>query len=103
MLVLKDYIVNGEDIEFGYAIDADEFNIILYKIYPVMKGKKVGELGKQALGYFTSIQQALQKIYQFEVGLQGLDDLEALDKRITSVMDTCVKSLGDFNTVRGKI
>ena len=29
MLVLKDYIVNGEDIEFGYSIDADEFNIIL--------------------------------------------------------------------------
>ena len=68
-----------------------------------MKGKKAGELGKQALGYFTSIQQALQKVYQFEVGLQGLDDLEALDKRITSVMSACVKSLGDFNTVRGKI
>jgi len=42
MLVLKDYVVNGEDIEFGYAIDADEFNIILYKIYQVMKGKKDG-------------------------------------------------------------
>lgn len=106
MLILKRPELINNDSEdsvtnFGYAIDCDDFNIILYRLSIVKSGKLKGETHRTAIAYCTSIENVLQRIYQLEVSSQGLDDLVALNERVCATIDVCVTNLGCLNTIRG--
>lgn len=104
MLILKHPIQkDGESVEVGYAIDGDDMNIILYKLGIAQKGNNAGQQTKFVLGYFTSIENVLQRIYSLEVGLVGFEDLEALHERVSSTIALCVSNLGKLNYIRGEI
>lgn len=103
MLVLKEPYIDDNEYVQGYSIDADDFNIILYKLYIVKDGKNKGVVNRTALSFCTSIESVLHRVYQLEVGLVGLSDLEALNQRITSTIDMCVSNLGKLNYIRGNL
>ena len=70
MLVMKHPIqLDDGNVEVGYAIDGDDFNIILYKLTIAQKGKNVGEVVRYVVGYYSSLNTVLQRIYSLEVGL----------------------------------
>lgn len=98
MLILKQPIVHSPDnIECGYGITTDEMNIILYKLSIVQTGKKAGEVSKTALGYFSTIKDVLERVKMYEVVSQGVEDLEALERRVSSTIDACVAHLDKLN------
>lgn len=104
MLVLKHPIqLDDGNVEVGYAIDGDEFNIILYKLTIAQKGKNVGEVVRYVVGYYSSLNTVLQRIYSLEVGLVGFEDLQALNERVSSTIERCVDALGKLNYIRGEI
>lgn len=104
MLVMKHPIqLDDGNVEVGYAIDGDEFNIILYKLTIAQKGKNVGEVARYVVGYYSSLNAVLQRIYSLEVGLVGFEDLQALNDRVSSTIDRCVETLGKLNYIRGEI
>lgn len=92
MLVLKEPEVDV----VGYALDVDEFNIILYKLTVGKSGKGAGEVRRLALGYYNSVEACLQRIYMNEVTSQGLSDLEALNTAVQATIGECCSKLGSF-------
>lgn len=104
MLVMKHPIqLDDGNVEVGYAIDGDDFNIILHKLTIAQKGKSAGEVVRYVVGYYSSLNTVLQRIYSLEVGLVGLEDLKALHERVSSTIDRCVETLGKLNYIRGEI
>ena len=104
MLILKHPIqLDDGNVEVGYAIDGDDFNIILYKLTIAQKGKSVGEVARYVVGYYSSLNAVLQRIYSLEVGLVGFEDLQALHELVSSTIDRCVETLGKLNYIRGEI
>lgn len=102
MLILKQPVQLDEDsVDHGYALTTDEYNIILYKLGIYLKGKNQGEVSKTPIGYFSTLEHALQRIKDFEVRLHGLDDLEGLVERIRDVMDEVSVNLKSVKITKG--
>jgi len=102
MLILKQPIQIDDDTqEVGYGIDVDEFNIILYKLNIVKSGKRVGEIGKSPMGYYTSIKQVLERVLHNEAYLLGVDDIKSLTAHLDTRIDACVDSLGKLSSKDG--
>lgn len=92
MLILKEPTTDS----CGWGLEADEFNIVLGKLTIAKEGKMAGTVRKTNAGYYSSVGACLRGIAQKEVGLFGLEDLEALDKHIRSVMSCCSDSVKEF-------
>lgn len=60
-------------------------------------------MSKTPIGYFSTLEHVLQRIYSLEVGLVGFEDLKALNERVSSTIDRCVETLGKLNYIRGEI
>ena len=106
MLILKEpKLLNKEtfECEVGYALDADQYQVILYKSSYGTKGVSRGEIKHYPIAFCVSIEQALNKVYMQEVGLVGLDDLKRLDEHLRATISTCVANLGKLNYIRGNI
>ena len=104
MLIIKQPVqIDEENVDHGYALTTDEFNIILYKLGIYLKGKNQGEVSKTPIGYFSTLEHVLQRIYSLEVGLVGFEDLKALNERVSSTIDRCLETLGKLNYIRGEI
>lgn len=104
MLIIKQPVqLDEENVDHGYALTTDEYNIILYKLGIYLKGKNQGEISKTPVGYFSTLEHVLQRIYSLEVGLVGFEDLQALHGSVSSTIDRCVESLGKLNYIRGSL
>ena len=88
MLTLKEPSLE----EVGYGIDVDEFNIILYRLKLNKTGNNVGQLRREAMGYYNSVEACLEKVYLLEVQRVGLADLEALNKDVRLTIASCAQS-----------
>lgn len=80
----------------GYGIDVDEFNLILCRLKIVKEGKNAGQVRKEAVGYYNSVEACLERVYQLEVQSIGLADLVATDKAVRLVIAQCSMSLKSF-------
>lgn len=104
MLILKQPVqLDEETVDHGYALTTDEYNIILYKLGIYLKGKNQGEISKAPIGYFSTLEQALQRIKDFEVCLYGLDDLDGLVERIRAVIDEVSVNLKSVKITKGDV
>ncbi|QVW53902.1 hypothetical protein TaPaz_121 [Acinetobacter phage TaPaz] len=104
MLILKQPIQIDEDnVDHGYALTTDECNFIIYKLGIYLKGKNQGELSKTPIGYFSTLEQALQRIKDLEVRLYGLEDLDGLVERIRAVMDEVSNNLKSVKITKGDV
>lgn len=104
MLIIKQPVqIDEENVDYGYALITDEYSIVLYKLGIYLKGKNQGEVSKTPIGYFSTLEHVLQRIYSLEVGLVGFEDLKALNERVSSTIDRCVETLGKLNYIRGEI
>lgn len=104
MLIIKQPVqIDEENVDYGYALMTDEYSIVLYKLGIYLKGKNQGEVSKTPIGYFSTLEHVLQRIYSLEVGLVGFEDLQALNERVSSTIDRCVETLGKLNYIRGAI
>lgn len=92
MLTLKEPSLE----EVGYGIDVDEFNIILCRLKLNKTGNNVGQVRKEAMGYYSSVEACLEKVYLLEVQRVGLADLEALNKDVRLTIASCAQSLRSF-------
>ena len=92
MLTLKEPSLE----EAGYGIDVDEFNIILYRLKLNKTGDNVGQVRREAMGYYNSVEACLEKVYLLEVQRVGLADLEALNKDVRLTISSCAQSLRSF-------
>lgn len=92
MLTLKEPSLE----EAGYGIDVDEFNIILYRLKLNKTGDNVGQVRREAMGYYNSVEACLEKVYLLEVQRVGLADLEALNKDVRLTIASCAQSLRSF-------
>ena len=92
MLTLKEPSLE----EVGYGIDVDEFNIILCRLKLNKTGNNVGQVRKEAMGYYNSVEACLEKVYLLEVQRVGLADLEALNKDVRLTIASCAQSLRSF-------
>ena len=92
MLILKEPSLEG----VGYGIDVDEFNLILCRLKLNKTGNNVGQIRKEAMGYYNSVEACLEKVYLLEVQRVGLDDLEALNKDVRLTIASCAQSLKSF-------
>lgn len=102
MLILKQPVQIDEDnVDHGYALTTDEYNIILYKLGIYIKGKNQGEISKAPVGYFSTLEHVLQRIKDLEVRLYGLEDLDGLVERIHAVMDEVSVNLKSFKITKG--
>lgn len=102
MLILKQPVqLDEETVDHGYALTTDEFNIILYKLGIYLKGKNQGEVSKTPIGYFSTLEHALQRIKDLELCLYGLEDLEGLVERIRAVMDEVSVNLKSVKITKG--
>lgn len=102
MLILKQPVQIDEDnVDHGYALTTDEYNIILYKLGIYIKGKNQGEISKTPVGYFSTLEHVLQRIKDLEVRLYGLEDLDGLVERIHAVMDEVSVNLKSFKITKG--
>lgn len=52
------YVEVGE----GYAVGADDLNIILYKLTPIKEGKNAGGVRPSVIGYYPSVEAVLKRI-----------------------------------------
>lgn len=89
--------------EVGYGIDVDEFNIILYRLKLNKTGNNVGQVRKEAMGYYNSVEACLEKVYLLEVQRVGLADLEALNKDVRLTIASCAQSLKSFKEQYQKV
>lgn len=104
MLIIKQPVqLDGENVDHGYSLTTDEFNIILYKLGIYQKGKNQGEISKSAVGYFSTLEHALQRIKDLELCLYGLEDLEGLVERIRAVMDEVSVNLKSVKITKGDV
>lgn len=102
MLIIKQPVqLDEENVDHGYALTTDEYNITIYKLGIYLKGKNQGEISKTPIGYFSTIEQSLQRIKDLEVRLHGLEDLEGLVERIRAVMDEVLVNLKSVNITKG--
>lgn len=92
MLTLKEPSLE----EVGYGIDVDEFNIILCRLKLNKTGNNVGQVRKEAMGYYNSVEACLEKVYLLEVQRVGLADLETLNKDVRLTITSCAQSLRSF-------
>ena len=92
MLTLKEASLE----EAGYGIDVDEFNIILYRLKLNKTGDNVGQVRREAMGYYNSVEACLEKVYLLEVQRVGLADLEALNRDVRLTIASCAQSLRSF-------
>ena len=105
MLVLKEPKLIDEslgftigNIEFGYGIDTDSLNIKLNKLSFVCKdGDKKGNTSEYTLGFYTTLQHVLERVYAEGVHTYLTGDLNAMNERLCSLINTCVASLGELN------
>lgn len=104
MLILKQPVqIDEENVDHGYALTTDEYNIIIYKLGIYLKGKNQGEVSKTPIGYFSTLEQALQRIKDLEVRLHSLEDLEGLVERIRAVMDEVSVNLKSVKITKGDV
>ncbi|HCH9337298.1 TPA: hypothetical protein PNO69_004494 [Salmonella enterica] len=104
MLIIKQPVQIDEDnVDHGYALTTDEYNIILYKLGIYIKGKNQGEISKTPVGYFSTLEHVLQRIKDLEVRLRGLDDLDGLVERIRAVMDEVSNNLKSVKITKGDV
>lgn len=105
MLILKEpKLINEnvgyklDNIEFGYGIDTDGLNIKLNKLSFVCRdGDKKGSVSEYTLGFYTTLQHALERVYAEGVHTYLTDDLNAMNERLCALINTCVASLGVLN------
>lgn len=104
MLILKQPVQIDEDnVDHGYGLTTDEYNIIIYKLGIYQKGKNQGEISKIAVGYFSTLEHALQRIKDLEIRLYGLEDLDGLVERIRAVMDEVSVNLKSVKITKGDV
>ena len=104
MLILKQPVqIDEENVDHGYALTTDEYNFIIYKLGIYLKGKNQGEVSKTPIGYFSTLEHALQRIKDLEVRLRGLEDLEGLVERIRAVMDEISVNLKSVSITKGDV
>lgn len=104
MIILKEPVkLDEENVDHGYALTTDEYNIIIYKLGIYLKGKNQGEISKSPIGYFSTLEHALQRIKDLELCLYGLDDLEVLVERIRAVMDEVSVNLKSVKITKGDV
>lgn len=102
MIILKEPVkLDEENVDHGYALTTDEYNFIIYKLGIYLKGKNQGEVYKTPIGYFSTLEHALQRIKDIEVRLYGLEDLDGLVERIHAVMDEVSVNLKSFKITKG--
>lgn len=85
--------------EVGYALGADDMNLILYSLQIAKSGKQEGEIRRTPIGYFSTVKACLERIKFMEVISSDLNDLEALDKRVQATINACIENLGDLNFI----
>ncbi|AWD93278.1 hypothetical protein AB9_116 [Acinetobacter phage vB_AbaM_B9] len=104
MIILKEPVkLDEENVDYGYALTTDEYNIIIYKLGIYLKGKNQGEFSKTPIGYFSTLEHTLQRIKDLEVRLRGLEDLEGLVERISAVMDEVSVNLKIVKITKGDV
>ena len=65
----------------NYKIESDEMNITLYKKSIIKKGTRAGRESWTALGYYSTVKNALRGLANMKLRESGLKDLITVSKR----------------------
>lgn len=83
------------EIGGGYAIGADDLNIILYQLIPIKEGKLAGGTRAKVLGYFSNTESLVKRIANDAVlsGLVNVTDIEKLSLFLSEFTDKMYASV----------